>query len=55
MKTHELYLWTEGERMVVEVSAASRKDAKKKARDLYGDSAIIFYKGEKNYASKEEN
>lgn len=47
MKVHELYLWSEGEKMVIEVLATSRKDAKKKAREKYGDSAIIFYKGEK--------
>ncbi len=47
MKVHELYLWTEGKKEVVEVSAASRKDAKEKAREIYGSDVIIFYKGEK--------
>ncbi len=47
MTIHELYLWTEGKEEVVEVLAASRKEAKEKARKVYGSDVIIFYKGEK--------
>lgn len=55
MKVHELYLWSDGDKMVVEVAAPTRKEAKKKAREIYGDSAIIFYRGEKRNAGKEED
>lgn len=61
MTIHELYLWTEGERLIIEVSAPSRKEAKTKAREKYGDNAIIFYKGistaneGENYADEKEN